>query len=311
MTDWNSFKGRAKRLDDIDLPKLGHLIGVGEDELHAFLDVETRGSGFDPQGRPRILFERHIFHKELSSFKDKTLLSRAVSAGLASTTPGGYGPESGQYAKLAKAMRIHPVAALRSCSWGLGQVMGFNHELAGYDTVEAMVLAFMDDEENHLRAAVDFIKNTRLDDELRGHKWAAFAKGYNGPGYQRNRYDEKLANAFAKWKRVKDTPWTPGDLHAANERAAKAEADAEKAKHVVKDAAAEDRVSTTEVVTGIGGVTGVVTAAKEAVDATKESVNTLQDAGPWVVVAILLAGFAIYVIRERRRKKAIAREVLA
>lgn len=29
----HSFKGAAKRLDDIDLPKLGAQIGVGEDAL--------------------------------------------------------------------------------------------------------------------------------------------------------------------------------------------------------------------------------------------------------------------------------------
>jgi len=45
------FKGAARRLDDIDLPRIGHLIGVGEDELHAVIDVEARGSGFDSLGR--------------------------------------------------------------------------------------------------------------------------------------------------------------------------------------------------------------------------------------------------------------------
>ena len=45
------FNGRAKGLDDVDQPALGYRIGVGEDELHAFMDVETSGSGFDPQGR--------------------------------------------------------------------------------------------------------------------------------------------------------------------------------------------------------------------------------------------------------------------
>jgi len=46
MTDWNGFIGRAKRLDEIDLPKLGSWLGVGEDHIHMFLDVETTGNGF-------------------------------------------------------------------------------------------------------------------------------------------------------------------------------------------------------------------------------------------------------------------------
>ena len=45
----NFTNGRAKRLDDIDLPKIGAMIGVGEDELHAVIDVESRGTSF---GRP-------------------------------------------------------------------------------------------------------------------------------------------------------------------------------------------------------------------------------------------------------------------
>ena len=49
MTNFNGFKGAAKRIEDIDLPRLGVQIGVGEDELHAFMDAETRGSGFDSQ----------------------------------------------------------------------------------------------------------------------------------------------------------------------------------------------------------------------------------------------------------------------
>jgi hypothetical protein len=199
-----NFKGTAKRIDDIDLPKLGALINVGEDELHAFMDVETRGSGFDDQGRPRILFERHKFYKYLPKAKR----AQAVKAGLASPTAGGYGKESVQYEKLRRAMEIDDLAAKYACSWGLAQIMGFNHKLAGYATVDAMIQAFMEDEENHLKAAIQFIKNTGLDDDLREHRWASFAAGYNGQDYKRNQYDTKLAEAYAKWKRIKDTPWT-------------------------------------------------------------------------------------------------------
>ena len=48
-----NFVGTGKRLDDIDLPRMGKLIGVGEDEIHAILDVESVGRGFDSQNRSR------------------------------------------------------------------------------------------------------------------------------------------------------------------------------------------------------------------------------------------------------------------
>lgn len=204
---WNGFRGVAKRLDDIDLPKLGKRLGVGEDELHAFIDVETRGSGFDYSGRLIMLPERHRFYQNLRGAE----LQLAIKRGLAYKTWGSkpYPRTADEcYALLNRMMEINETAALKSCSWGLGQVMGENHIAAGYDTVQEMVRAFMNDEEAHLEAAVNFILYHKLDDELRRHDWAGFAKGYNGPAYKKNRYDEKLATAFTKWKRIKDTPYS-------------------------------------------------------------------------------------------------------
>lgn len=197
-----NFKGKAKRLEDIDLPIIGREIGVGEDEIHAILDVEAAGSGFDKQGRPKMLFEPHVFWRELGPGPKR---DKAAAAGLAYPKwKRNYPADS--YPRLAQAMAIDEEAALRSASWGLGQVMGFNHKVAGYSTAKAMVLAFVDDEEHHLRAMMNFIKANGLDDELRRHDWAGFARGYNGAGYAKNAYDKKLAAAFAKWQRIKDTP---------------------------------------------------------------------------------------------------------
>ncbi|MER8830438.1 hypothetical protein NKH73_25245 [Mesorhizobium sp. M0938] len=60
-----TFRGAARRLDDLDLPKLGALIGVGEDEIHAFLDVEISGYGFHAHGRPIIRIRRGILAARL------------------------------------------------------------------------------------------------------------------------------------------------------------------------------------------------------------------------------------------------------
>lgn len=205
MTEWNGFKGRAKRIDDHDLPKIGATIGVGEDEIHAVMDVEAAGSGFDSQGRPRILFERHWFYRLLPDSKK----AKAQAEGLAVKKWSRATYNQDQYALLARAMKIDEDAALQSASWGLGQVMGFNHAKAGYKTVQDMVRAFMDDEEHHLAAMVNFIKSAKLDGHLRNHDWASFARGYNGAGYRQNKYDTKLAAAYRKWSKIKDTPYDP------------------------------------------------------------------------------------------------------
>jgi hypothetical protein len=205
------FRGKAKRIEDIDLPRIGFRIGVGEDEIHAILDVESAGKGFDAKGRPKMLFEPHVFYRELGPGAAR---NEAALHGLARPRwKRDYPADS--YPRLHRAMdlcRRHGVSiesALRSASWGLGQIMGFNHSAAGYYTAEAMVEAFKDDEDKHLDAMISFIVANNLDDELRRHDWAGFAKGYNGTGFAQNGYDKKLSASFAKWQKIKDTPFTP------------------------------------------------------------------------------------------------------
>lgn len=213
-----TFKGAAKRLDDIDLPRIGAFIGVGEDVLHAIMDVEAPKSGFDAEGRPRILFEPHIFYRELG---DGPKRNEAARQGLAYSAwkPGAYGAENEQYGKLERAMKIDANAALRSCSWGRGQIMGFNHALVGYASARAMVDAFMASEASQVEAIVRFMVSKRLDGHLRRvdglnrpatpDDWKPVALGYNGSGYEKNGYHTKLASRHNFWRTIPDTPWTP------------------------------------------------------------------------------------------------------
>jgi hypothetical protein len=200
-----NFKGRAVKLADIDLPRVGYTIGVGEDEIHAVIDVETAGGGFDKLGRPKMLFEPHVFYRNLVG-SDR---AHAVQLGIACEKwkPGNYPVDS--YPRLTAALAINETAALKAASWGLGQILGENYVAAGYDSPQHMIVAFVENGEGeHLDAMIRFIVETHLDDEIRAHNWAAFARGYNGPKYAQNSYDTKLATAFAKWAKIKDTPWS-------------------------------------------------------------------------------------------------------
>lgn len=82
-------------------------------------------------------------------------------------------------------------------------------------------------------------------------------------------------------------------------------------REVVEDAAASRRVSTTEIVTTVTGLSGLAATVKELIDNVRDGFVSLVDIGPWVLLALVVAGGAIYVIRERRRKKATARVALA
>ena len=201
----STFIGTAKRLDALDLPRIGARIGIGEDELRAVIEVETAGGGFDTTGRPRMLFEPHVFYRLLPSAQQR---DRAESEGLAYAKWGHQPYPRESYTRLHLAIAIDRVAALKSASWGLGQIMGFNFALAGFDHVEAMVSAFMADEETHVEAMIAFIRAKGLDDKLRAHDWAGFALGYNGAAYASHGYHTKLAAAFARWRGIPDTPIT-------------------------------------------------------------------------------------------------------
>ncbi len=200
-----NFKGKAKRLDDIDLPAIGAIIGVGEDELHAFMDIEAAGSGFDKQGRPKMLFEPHLFYRKLSGAK----LKEAIRYGLAYPKWGEKPYPRDSYPRLKHAMSIDCTAALKSCSWGLGQILGENHRLAGYKSAWAMVQDFMNDEEAHLKAIVQFLIANNIEDDLREHRWEVVARVYNGPGYAKHGYHTRMEAAYKKWAKIKDTPYKP------------------------------------------------------------------------------------------------------
>ena len=195
-----NFHGSGVKMQAADVPSVADELGVETAALRAVLSVETGGSGFDAAGRPKALFERHYFYKFLASQPDKQ--SAAVKAGLAYPKWGEKPYPKGSdavYAEIEAACEIDLDAALRSVSWGLGQIMGNNHKMVGFDTAEDMVKDAMESEVNQLRQMAAFIKAAGLLDELQAKNWAGFAKGYNGPSYATNQYDAKLAAAYNKY----------------------------------------------------------------------------------------------------------------
>ncbi len=211
-----NFRGQARQLSDGDVTTIAGYLGCHVAAVRAVLAVESAGAGFGPDGRPLILNEPHIFYRELKAGAKR---DRAVANGLAyaawKTKPYPK-TQAARYAWLEQAMGIDETAALRSCSYGLGQCMGFNHKLCGFATVQAFVDAMTYSEGAQLYAMARFIVSNKLQVHLRTHNWAAFARGYNGAGYKANRYDEKLAAAYAKRPASeKITPPTASDSQLA------------------------------------------------------------------------------------------------
>jgi len=188
-----NFIGDSQPLSQRAMDSTTHLLGVGPAEVWTLLSVETQGCGFLPDRRPAILFERHIFHKQTGGTYD------ASNPSLSSPTPGGYSGGALEYVRLEQAMRLDSHAALNSTSWGIGQVMGLNSGVAGFTSVEDMVTAMSNGEDSQLYAVATFLKANGLDQHMVRHNWAEFALGYNGPNYQENQYDTRLAAAYASY----------------------------------------------------------------------------------------------------------------
>jgi hypothetical protein len=157
--------------------------------------VETRGFGFLPDRRPKILFERHVFRGRTGGRFD------AGYPDLSSRNPGGYQGGAAEYLRLKRAMLLDRRSALESASWGLGQVMGFNAVKIGFASVDAMISAFAESEDAQLAGCASFIAHTpALRDAYKAGRWARVAFFYNGRDYAKNNYDGKLANAHADFK---------------------------------------------------------------------------------------------------------------
>ncbi|MFM0181766.1 N-acetylmuramidase family protein [Paraburkholderia aspalathi] len=187
-------------LTDADLVKSADALGVQVAAIRAVNEVESRGQGFLPDGRPVILFERHVFYKRLKARGIDADALAAKYPNVVSAERGGYAGGAAEYVRLATAERINADAACESASWGAFQIMGYHWKALTYSSVDEFVSRMQRCEADHLDAFVRFIAaDTALLSALKGRKWAAFAKGYNGPDYARNLYDSKLAQAYAKY----------------------------------------------------------------------------------------------------------------
>ncbi len=196
-----AFEGSGTPLTTQDITNARITLGGDMATLWALVTVETQGFGFLADRRPRILFERQIFHRRTNGQYDR------VDPSISGQVPGGYLGGAAEYRRLARAMSLDEQAALESTSWGLGQVMGYNAAPAGFSDVYAMVTAMVATESAQLEAATSFIiANLPLCAAFRTHNWAALAFHYNGPDYARNHYDVRLKQYFDRFSTAANCP---------------------------------------------------------------------------------------------------------
>ena len=180
-------------LTEDDFKQAAEMLKCEVAAIKAVAEVESRGAGFMPDGRPTILFERHKFH----TFTNGAFA--ATHPDISRKSAGGYGAGGAhQWDRFTEAAALNNTAAIKSCSWGKFQLMGFNFASCGFATLEDFHAAMLKSESEQLKAFCHFITASGLAGALRNRKWATFARGYNGKNFKINKYDTKLAAAFKK-----------------------------------------------------------------------------------------------------------------
>ncbi|WP_250466120.1 MULTISPECIES: N-acetylmuramidase family protein [unclassified Caballeronia] len=193
-------KRDTKHLADADIVKAAASLDVPVECVRAVNEVESRGEGFLADGRPVILFERHVFWERLVThgIDPKPLAARYPN--IVSETRGGYEGGSAEYVRLSWAQMLAPVAAWEATSWGAFQVMGEHWKRLDYQSPQEFVSRMEASEREQLDAFVRFVAaDAKLLAALKSRRWEAFAEGYNGKAYKANLYDVKLARAYERY----------------------------------------------------------------------------------------------------------------
>jgi hypothetical protein len=182
-----------------DFETVAQRLGCEWEAAAAVAEVESGPlGGFGSDGRPVILFERHLFSRKTNSQYD------ASHPTISNRTAGGYPrTQAERWAQLEQAYALDPEAALQSASYGRFQVLGQNFPNLSMANAHEYVTKLARSERDQLEAFEGFVRANGLADELQRKDWAGFASRYNGPGYAANQYDTKMAQAYA---RLKATP---------------------------------------------------------------------------------------------------------
>lgn len=186
--------GPDYKLTEEDIAGGAARLAVDDAKIWTVWDVEAAASPFI-DGRPTILFEPHRFSRATGHRFDKShprLSSRAWNKSL---YPGS---QARRWEQLLDAVGLDVDAGFASASYGGFQILGENFAVCGAPSPWSFAWRQAQTEGDQLEAFILFVEGNGLKRALQRGDWAAFAKGYNGTAYRVNRYDERLAQAYAR-----------------------------------------------------------------------------------------------------------------
>ena len=174
------------------------LRGIDPSVALAIASIESRGFGFLPSGRILILFEGHQFYahlaKKYGAAKAREVAAKYPKICYQTWTKAHYLGYEREYERLAIANSIDVECALKSTSFGIFQLMGFNYACTKEPNVGDFVEKMTQNEFYHLKAFFDFISVPKMLTAIKNRNIDGIASFYNGSGYKANGYDVKLRN---------------------------------------------------------------------------------------------------------------------
>jgi hypothetical protein len=182
----------AQSVTDDEIATFAARLGCSVKQIMAVALVESSASGFDRLGRPKILFERHLFWRYTRGIFGKTPYS--------DDRGGGYDIDSWQKLELAACKDVD--SAFASCSWGKFQVLGAHWRALSYPSPLEMAYSAVTGEAAHYEMLCRYVEVNGLTGALKRlsmnpHDNAEFARKYNGPAFEQFAYHTKLASAMA------------------------------------------------------------------------------------------------------------------
>lgn len=152
--------------------------------LLAVMAVECSGSGFNKDGSIKIQFEPYWFNHYTGVRIPNSVEGQVV-----------------EYEAFKIASEKDEESAYLSTSFGILQIMGFNHKSTGYTSAKLMAESFKLSEYNQLEGGLKhIISKPKMYKALQTKDWAIFAYYYNGKEYKQFNYDNRLNEAYNKLK---------------------------------------------------------------------------------------------------------------
>lgn len=202
---WKVILGERKTgISEETWEKIAKNLGVEVAILKAVHSVETSGASYLASGYPALLFEAHIFYRELKKKgKNPDVLMKSHPGILSKTWNRKlYKGGQGEVPRINEAWGISPEVALMSASYGAFQICGFNYSLSGCKNVFEFYKEMWISEEGQLELLSGFLRGSGIVPYMKSKNFQEIARRYNGEGYKQNGYDTKLQKAYQKYTQV-------------------------------------------------------------------------------------------------------------